>query len=133
MTETLIWLIPLPPLLAFVLISLFTNRSRKTSHWVAVLSAGFSWLMSMIVVVRAIATPHLAEDPFHSFIKWLPAGDTWLKIGVQVDPLTALMLFFVAWTILMIFIYSVGYHNYGKPKGDHDRPGLHRHGATLKG
>ena len=31
----------------------------------------------------------------------------------------------------MIFIYSVGYHNFGQPKGDHDRPGLPPHGATV--
>jgi len=31
----------------------------------------------------------------------------------------------------MIFIYSVGYHNFGQPKGDHDRPGLAPHGAEL--
>ena len=32
----------------------------------------------------------------------------------------------------MIFIYSIGYHNFGKPKGDHDRKGLQPHGATVK-
>ena len=31
----------------------------------------------------------------------------------------------------MIFIYSIGYHNYGQPKGDHDKPGLQPHGATI--
>ena len=31
----------------------------------------------------------------------------------------------------MIFVYSVGYHNYGQPKGDHDHPGLPPHGATV--
>lgn len=49
----------------------------------------------------------------------------------MVDPLTAVMLFFVAWTVLMIIIYSVGYHNFGQPKGDHDRPGLPPHGAEV--
>ncbi len=58
-------------------------------------------------------------------------GDTWLKIGVMIDPLSAITLFFVAWTVLMIFIYSIGYHNFGQPKGDHDRPGLPPHGATV--
>lgn len=132
-TETLIWLIPLPPLLAFVFISLFANRSRSASHWLAILGAGVSWLFSMIVVFRALLTPHLSEEPFRSVINWLPiGGETWLQIGVQVDPLSALALFFVAWTIFMIFIYSVGYHNFGQPKGDHDRPGLPPHGATIK-
>ena len=50
---------------------------------------------------------------------------------MRIDPLSAVMLFFVAWTVLMIFIYSIGYHNFGQPKGDHDRPGLPPHGATV--
>jgi NADH-quinone oxidoreductase subunit L len=63
-------------------------------------------------------------------VRWFPTGDTWFQVGVWVDPLTAVTLFFVAWTVLMIFIYSVGYHNFGQPKGDHDVAGLPPHGAT---
>src|SRR5512146_3058351 len=86
----------------------------------------------MIVVLRAIGVPELGKEPFASAINWLPTGDTWLKIGVLVDPLSAVTLFFVAWTVLMIFLYSVGYHNFGQPKGDHDHPGLQPHGATVE-
>ncbi len=50
-----------------------------------------------------------------------------------IDPLSAAVLFFVGWTVLMIFIYSVGYHNYGQPAGDHDHAGLPPHGATVHG
>ena len=127
--ETLIWLIPLPPLLAFGLISLFTNRSKALSHWVALIAAGLSWLFSMIVFFNAVAVEHLAETPLVSRIKWLPVGEHWFEIGVQIDPLSAIVLFFVSTTILMIFIYSVGYNNFGQPEGDHDRPGLQPHGA----
>jgi NADH-quinone oxidoreductase subunit L len=131
-TETLIWLIPLPPVLAFFLIVLFTNRSKALSHSIAIGAALLSWLGSMIVFVRALGVEHLGEHPFESSINWLPLGDTWFKIGVLVDPLTAVTLFFVAWTVLMIFLYSVGYHNYGQPVGDHDQKGLPPHGATLE-
>ena len=129
-TETLIWLIPLPPILAFFLIVLFTNRNKALSHSVAIGAALLSWLGAMIVFVRAIGSPDLGKTPFASFINWIPTADTWLKVGVQIDPLGAVTLFFVAWTVLMIFIYSVGYHNYGQPAGDHDHPGLPPHGAT---
>ncbi len=129
-TETLIWLIPLPPILAFFLIVLFTNRNKALSHSVAIGAALLSWLGAMIVFIRAIETPNLGKTPFASFINWIPTADTWLKVGVQIDPLGAVVLFFVAWTVLMIFIYSVGYHNYGQPAGDHDQPGLPPHGAT---
>jgi NADH-quinone oxidoreductase subunit L len=44
---TLIWLLPLPPLLAFFLIVLFTNRSKVLSHTLAVgaalLSSGYRY------------------------------------------------------------------------------------------
>ncbi|HBG74374.1 MAG: hypothetical protein A2X25_13725 [Chloroflexi bacterium GWB2_49_20] len=130
-TETIIWLIPLPPLLAFFLIVLFTNKGKALSHSIAIGAAALSWLGSMVVFFRAVGVEHFGKEVFQSSINWLPTGDTWLKIGVLIDPLSAITLFFVAWTVLMIFIYSVGYHNYGQPKGDHDRPGLPPHGATT--
>ncbi len=130
--ETLIWLIPLPPVLAFFLIVLFTNRNKALSHTIAVGAAFLSWLGSMIVFVRALGVEHLGEHPFTSSINWLPTGDTWFRAGVLVDPLTAVTLFFVAWTVLMIFIYSIGYHNFGQPAGDHDHKGLPPHGATIE-
>lgn len=131
-TETLIWLIPLPPLLAFVLIILFTNRWKALSHWLAIGAAFLSWAASMVVFFRAVRTEDLAKAPFGSTVNWLPMGKSWLQIGVQIDPLSAVVLFFVAWTILMIFIYSVGYHNYGQPAGDHDQKGLPPQGAILQ-
>ena len=130
--ETLIWLIPLPPLLAFFLIVLFTNRSKALSHSIALAAAFLAWLGSMIVFVRALQTERLGEHPFLSSINWIPTGDTWLRVGVQIDPLSAVTLFFVSWTVLMIFLYSIGYHNFGQPKGDHDRKGLPPHGATIR-
>ena len=132
-TESLIWLIPLPPVLAFFLIVLLTNKSKALSHTMAVGAASLSWLASMVVFVRALGVEHLGEHPFESSINWLPTGDAWFRVGVLVDPLTAVTLFFVAWTVLMIFVYSVGYHNYGQPEGDHDERGLPPHGATLEG
>jgi NADH-quinone oxidoreductase subunit L len=130
-TETLMWLIPLPPVLAFFLIVLLTNRSKALSHTIAVGAAFLSWLGSMIVFARALGVEHLGEHPFESSVAWLPTGTTTFDIGVLVDPTTAAILFFVAWTIFMIFLYSVGYHNFGQPKGDHDQKGLPPHGATL--
>lgn len=129
--NSLIWLIPVPPLVGFLLIILFTNRSKAASHSVALLGAGLSFIASMIVFVKAVTTPELAASPLTSSINWLPTGTSWLKIGVLVDPLTTVMLFFVAWTVLMIFIYSIGYHNFGQPIGKNDRPGLPPQGAEI--
>ena len=130
-TETIIWLIPLPPLLAFFLIILLTNRSKALSHSIAIGAAALSWLGSMAVFMAALGTEHFGEEVFERAIPWLPTGNTFFEIGVMIDPLSAVVLFFVAWTVLMIFIYSVGYHNFGQPAGDHDHPGLPPHGATV--
>ena len=46
-----------------------------------------------------------------------PESGTWFRLGVSVDPLTAVMLFMVPFAVFMIFVYSVGYHNFGKPAG----------------
>jgi len=131
-TTTLIWLIPLPPVLAFFLIVLFTNKSKALSHTVGVGAALLSWIGSWIVFFRAIGMEHLGAEPFESSVNWLPTGNTWFKIGVLIDPLGAAVLFFVSLTIFMIFLYSVGYQNFGQPEGDHDVKGLPPHGATVE-
>ena len=131
-TEALIWLIPLPPVLAFFLIVLFTNKNKALSHGLAVGAAFLSWLGSMIVFVRALGVEHLGEHPFESSVNWLPIGDTWFRIGVLIDPTGAAVLFFVSITIFMIFLYSVGYQNFGQPQGGHDVKGLPPHGATVE-
>jgi NADH-quinone oxidoreductase subunit L len=131
-TELLIWLIPLPPILAFFLIILFTNRSKVVSHSIAIGAAALSFVGAMVVFARAVGVHELGKEPFASSVSWIPTADTWLRVGVLVDPLSAVVLFFVAWTVLMIFLYSVGYHNFGQPAGDHDQPGLPPHGATVE-
>src|SRR3989304_5615506 len=132
-TEILIWLIPIPPLLAFFLILLFTRRNHAISHTLGVGAAALSWLIGMIVFFAAIGAEHLGEHPFPSSFGWLPLGDQVFSIGVLIDPLSTVTLFFVAWTVLMIFIYSIGYHNFGQPKGAHDLPGLPPQGADEHG
>lgn len=130
--QTLTWLIPAGPLLVFFLIVLFTRNNRTLSWvlaWAGVIGAMvLSWTIAFhmfgIYLNDDITHPHeLLEHPVQiaSTIEWLPIGDyangTWLEMGVSVDPLTAVMLFMVSLAVVMIFIYSVGYHNYGKPPG----------------
>ncbi|MEM7799851.1 MAG: proton-conducting transporter membrane subunit, partial [Chloroflexota bacterium] len=45
------------------------------------------------------------------------ASGSWFRLGVAVDPLTAIMLFMVPFAVSMIFVYSVGYHNWGQKRG----------------
>ena len=132
--QTLLWLLLAFPLASFLLIVLVTNKNKALSHTVGVGAALLNFIGAMVLVLRAFRADlhHLAEAPFSSVINWLPLGDGFFTIGLRLDPLSTFTLFFVAWTVLMIFLYSVGYHNFGQPKGDHDQKGLPPHGATVE-
>lgn len=128
--STLTWLVPAGPLLMFFVIVLFTKHNRTLSWilaWAGVISSlvlGWILAFSMFGVYLAGDLRHpqaLIEQPVQvaSSIAWIPFAEAsnWLRIGVSVDPLTAVMLFMVPFAVFMIFIYSVGYHNYGMPPG----------------
>ncbi|MFN2236392.1 MAG: NADH-quinone oxidoreductase subunit L, partial [Anaerolineales bacterium] len=103
----------------------FTNRSRTLSWMIAWAGVFIALILGWIVALNtaAVGVHHLEEHPtvVASAIPWIPVGDffqgTWINIGVAVDPLTAAMLIMVTFTVTMIFIYSVGYHNWGAPLG----------------
>ncbi|VAW43004.1 NADH-ubiquinone oxidoreductase chain L, partial [hydrothermal vent metagenome] len=130
--QTLLWLIPAGPLLMFFIIVLFTKHNRTLSWglaWAGVIAAlVLSWTIAFNMFGTYLRgeldhPTELIEQPVQvaSSVDWLPIGDyangTWLKMGVAADPITAVMLFMVPFAVFMIFIYSVGYHNYGKPPG----------------
>ncbi|MCL4867423.1 MAG: NADH-quinone oxidoreductase subunit L [Anaerolineae bacterium] len=143
---TFTWLIPLFPLASFFLIFLVTRHNRTLTwmlSWAAIIT---SLVMGWIVAFNTFGLSellsggqkgwkehvhHLVDHPvvIESSVAWLPFRPeigSWLRMGVAVDPLTAVMLFMVPFAITMIFIYSVGYHNYGKPRGT--KPGVPNHG-----
>jgi NADH-quinone oxidoreductase subunit L len=113
----LVPLIPAIPLLSFAVIAIYLRRYHKLSGYVAVAAIFLSWLVSMVIVLSAVAQmPHFAEEPaVHLTLLRVPTGDTTLDLGVQIDPLTVALLFMVPTVCLMIFIYSTGYMH-GDPR-----------------
>ena len=126
--QNLIYLIPILPLLAFALIVLFANRSKRLSALLAIVMIGMSWVISWLVFYTAITTEDFAHHPIELPIMEIPTGAVTLHLGFTVDTLTAIMLFMVPFVCLMIFIYSWGYMGIGKPaaaEGGHDEHGGH--------
>jgi len=116
----LAWLVPIFPLLAFALVVLWANPNKKLSHSLVIGGVAISWVLSWwIAIASFLKGSALAEEPYHLMVNWIPIGvDNVIKMGVAVDPVTAVMLFMVSFVLLMIFIYSVGYMNYGTPEVD---------------
>ena len=134
LVQQLTWLIPVPPLLSFALIVLFTHRSKVVSHTLAIGLMAVSWAMSWLVFFYTLGQASFGARVIHAAVDWLPFGSPALgtqplQMGSLVDPLTGLMLFFVPLACLLIFIYSVGYSNFGVPRDAHDVPGRPPHGV----
>jgi NADH-quinone oxidoreductase subunit L len=69
---SLLWLIPLFPFLAFLLIVLVTNKNRKLSHSLAIGGVGISWILSWAIFFKAVFTPHFGEHPVRLHFSWFP-------------------------------------------------------------
>ena len=112
---SLIGLIPVYPLLAFVLIIFGLNRNQKASAWLAVGAMALSTIHSWIIVFGNVAA--YAADAHHGIhidgwrlpVPWLPAGFDIFEIGFAVDGFTAAMLFMVPFVCMLIFIYATEY------------------------
>lgn len=103
----LLYLIPLLPLVAFV-INIFWGRStiRGNAHWIAIPAALGAWILS-IITFREIYTN---EEPLSQrLFTWIPSGDFDITMSLYVDQLTAVMLLVVTSIGLLVCIYSVGY------------------------
>ncbi len=107
--QTLLWLIPLPPILAFAVIALGVNRSRMLTTFTSMAGILASLVISWLVVVNVLSVPELGRKPIGSAIDWLATGATTLRIGTAVDALGATFLFMVPLACAVIFLYSTSY------------------------
>jgi NADH-quinone oxidoreductase subunit L len=104
------WTILELPLLAFVLIVFVTWRSKQLSAAVAIVCIAIAAGLSLLAVFPQV----LAGATAHAELNWLRllpgnAPDDFLQLGIQVDPLTAIMLIVVTVVSLLVQIYSRSY------------------------
>jgi len=104
-----LWLIPALPLFAAGLSALLKQSQRKAAASLAIGSLAISFLLSCCAFSATLHAPH--GEVFREFqnFTWLQFGESSLRLGWVLDPLTAIMLVMVTFVGLLIFIYSVGY------------------------
>jgi NADH-quinone oxidoreductase subunit L len=105
------WIIPLLPLLAFVLIVLFTNRNQRLSSLISIGAICVSFVLSLVVIGAVLKNPVASEFKF----SWIDLLGFKIEMGMLIDPLTAVMLFVVCMVSMLVHIYSVGYMS-GDPR-----------------
>ncbi|MDR2866049.1 MAG: NADH-quinone oxidoreductase subunit L [Methanomassiliicoccaceae archaeon] len=109
------WLIPLFPVIAFVVVGFFGNKFKEGGGAIAIGSAVIAFALSALVAYEFFtgSGDAFAPEPF----KWLAFGKYELNFGIYIDSLTCIMMLFASFISLLIFIYSIGYmHGEGKRK-----------------
>ncbi len=99
-------LIPLLPLLAFVINILFGRRFIKDkAHWISVPAVIGSFILSVGAFMDVNAGNVINVNVYD----WIISGNFNVPIGFLIDQLTAVMLIIVTSISSLIFIYSIGY------------------------
>jgi NADH-quinone oxidoreductase subunit L len=120
----LISLIPLLPLLGFLIVSL---NVKKLPHWGATVAACGSvliaFLVSVVVFIQLLGQGE--EERFFAVtvFDWISTDTFSSSIGFYIDPLSALMLLIITGVGFLIHVYSVGYM--------HDDPAFNRFFSYL--
>ena len=98
------WLIPLFPLLSFLILLLVGKRLKEASAYVGIFFTFLSLVFAITVLVARFSGPtYLAKST------WLTIGDLHLTAGFEVNQLNALMLFIVSLVSFLVHTYSKGY------------------------
>ncbi|MEH7352157.1 NADH-quinone oxidoreductase subunit L [Neobacillus drentensis] len=98
------WLIPLFPLLSFLILLLFGKRLKEASAYVGILLTLASLIYSILVLFE-----RFSEPTYSTKFDWLTIGDLHLTAGFEVNQLNALMLFIVSLVSFLVHTYSKGY------------------------
>lgn len=112
LTDLLIKLIPILPLLAVISNGLLGSRySHEMAHRLAWGSVGLSFLCVIGVFADILRTGTAREVVAY---QWIFGGDLMINLAYLVDPLTCVMLLVVTGVGFLIHVYSVGYMH-GEP------------------
>ncbi|CAG9612096.1 NAD(P)H-quinone oxidoreductase subunit 2, chloroplastic [Bacillus rhizoplanae] len=98
------WLIPLFPLVSFVLLVMFGKKLKERSSWLGTFLAFLSFAGAVLVLIERLSAETVKQQ-----WTWLQIGDVNISFGFEVNALNALMLFIVTLVSLLVHMYSKGY------------------------
>src|SRR3954452_19822470 len=102
-----LWLIPLFPLIGFLVNGLWSKRLSKSAvNIAAILSVAVSFLYVVLAINRLypLTTPYAEHD-----FTWIQSGFFQVGFDFLLDRLTAVMLLIVTGVGVLIHIYAIGY------------------------
>jgi NADH-quinone oxidoreductase subunit L len=102
-----LWLIPIFPLLGFLVNGLFGRRMSKALvnlFAIGSVTLSFLWAVKTLMALSPLETKYIEH-----YFTWIQSGALTINIDFAVDRLTAVMLMVVTGVGLLIHIYSIGY------------------------
>ncbi|MGC8658490.1 MAG: NADH-quinone oxidoreductase subunit L [Desulfomonilaceae bacterium] len=106
----LVWLIPIFPLIGFLINGLFGRRfSEKTIGWIGAGAVGASFVMALLILNDLLHMPPESRSVQKIVYSWIWSGDLNVPFGFLVDPLSMIMMMVVCGVGCIIHVYSIGY------------------------
>ncbi|MEO7993208.1 MAG: NADH-quinone oxidoreductase subunit L [bacterium] len=113
MDQVLALLIPLLPLLGFVVLGLNKRLSQQTVAVLATGAVGVSFVIGVVLFAKYAGTP---EPVIFRYFPWIQAGPLRVDFALQLDQLSLLMTLIVSGVGGLIHLYAT---EYMKPHGGH--------------
>jgi NADH-quinone oxidoreductase subunit L len=101
------WLIPLFPLLAFLILVAMGRHQKQLGTLTGIIAALASFILAVLIFVERLSGN--VEDYTWNEFEWLRFGDFSLNMGFEITNLNALMLVIVTLVSLLVNLYSKGY------------------------
>jgi NADH-quinone oxidoreductase subunit L len=106
----LVWLIPVFPLVGFLINGLFGRRfPEKAIGWIGAGAVGASFAVALSMLCQLIGMDAGTRSVQKVVYTWMASGDLSVPIGFLVDPLSMVMLMVVTGVGFIIHVYSIGY------------------------
>ncbi|MGC8603585.1 MAG: NADH-quinone oxidoreductase subunit L [Desulfomonilaceae bacterium] len=106
----LVWLIPIFPLIGFLINGLVGRRfSEKTIGWIGAGAVGASFVLAVLIFLELLNMPPESRSIQKIVYSWIWSGDLNVPFGFIVDPLSVVMIMVVSGVGCVIHIYSIGY------------------------
>ncbi|HEX2027283.1 MAG TPA: NADH-quinone oxidoreductase subunit L [Nitriliruptorales bacterium] len=103
------WLIPLLPLVGFVVLTFAGRGLGRRAGWLATATSSGSFVVAVGVVAQLWATHEQARTLLTAGYTWIEVGALRLTTHLLIDPLSAVMILVVTGVGSLIHLYSIGY------------------------
>ena len=119
-----VWLIPLFPLIGFLINGLVGKSLPKSVvGTIGSAAVGLSFLVTVAIFLEFLKLPADSTSVEKVMYTWIASGTFKVSVAFLIDPLSLIMLLVVSGVSTLIHIYSIGYM--------HDDEGFYRYFAYL--